>query len=93
MAGRHRNTRGLWLRGEQRQGESAEDVADMDARLAEAVKLSPSWNDSTICIQTIRDVLTTRGWSKDEVPMIPMADSTDDALPRRSDDFRVGWWR
>ncbi len=94
MAGRHRYDRGLWLRGEQQgRDESGTDADEVSARPAETMKPSPSWNSSTVCIQTLRDALVAKGWGKGEVPEIPMAEATQEELPERPEEFGVGWWR
>ncbi len=94
MAGRHRYDRGLWLRGERQcQDESGTDAAEADAPPAEAMRPSPSWNDSTMCVQTLRDALVAEGWGKGEVPEIPMAEADQEELPGRPEDFGAGWWR
>ncbi len=85
MAGRHRYDRGLWLRGEQQgQDDDGADAVEVDARPAEVTQPAPSWNDSTMCIQTLRDALVAKGWGKGEVQEIPFTDTApENELPER----------
>ncbi|GIH06662.1 hypothetical protein Rhe02_47290 [Rhizocola hellebori] len=94
MGGRHRYARGMWLRGEpERRDDDAKEAVGAEARPTEVVKPSPSWNDSTMCIQMLRDALVARGWGEGEVPEIPMAETVENDLPERPLGLGIAWWK
>jgi hypothetical protein len=93
MAGKHRGTRGLWLRGGQEQDEPELEVGAADVRPADVMKPPVSWNNSTMCIQTLRDALVADGWGQGDVQEIPISEEREEELPERPGDLGVGWWR
>lgn len=53
----------------------------------------PSWNASTMTIQTLHAAMRAQGWGGGGVPEIPASSESAAALPRRPLDFGAGLWR
>jgi hypothetical protein len=95
-----KDTRGVWLRGEddaeagQEDGSASAPPAMTPTPAPPVVESAtmPSWNSSTMCVQLLRDAMAAQGWGEGEVVTIPMAENSEE-LPERPEDFGVGWWR
>ena len=53
---------------------------------------NPTWNSSTMCLQTLHRALSDQGWHHGQ-PDIPMYQGEAGSLPRRPPDLGVGLWR
>lgn len=85
-----KDAKGYWLRGDSR-NESLGTGREEGPPPADAGR-SPSWNNSTMLLQTLRDKLVDHGWGNESVSEIPHARGSQE-LPARPMDLGEGVWR